>query len=219
MAWIEKRNRTYQVCYRIGRKVKRIPAYTDKSASQAMLVRLVKELALGKEGLTDPYAEHRNRPLSEHVGDWTGELRQLGRAKGYINAIEGRMERLIEECNWKLLEDIDVDSFADWREKAMGEYGHNAKVKQAKANPEPMSPKTKNHYLEAVRSFCLWCVKRKRMEANPVGEIEKLDTSDDVRRGRRAITEEELGRLLAAVPERYSCFTKSHWGRDCGRVN
>jgi len=212
MAWLEKRNKNYLVCHRVGRKVKRTLAYTDKSASQAMLTRLNKELALGKEGLTDPYAEHRDRPLSEHVGDWINDLRQLGRANGYVRTVEGRLERLVEECRWKLLEDIDADSFADWREKAMGEYGHNAKdkklLKRAKEKPTPMSPKTKNHYLEAVRAFCLWCVKRGRMEANPIGELEKLDVSEDVRRGRRAITEEELGRLLAAVPERYQLLYK-----------
>ncbi|MCL2646821.1 MAG: hypothetical protein FWD61_07420 [Phycisphaerales bacterium] len=212
MAWLEKRNKTYMVCDRIGRKTIRIKAYTDKAASQAMLTRYNKERAKKKEGLTDPYAEHRHRPLSEHVGDWINDLRQLRRAKGYVRTVEGRMERLVKECRWKLLEDIDADSFADWREKAMGEYGHNAKdkklLKQAKENPTPMSPTTKNHYLGAVRAFCLWCVKRKRMEANPIGELEKLDVSEDVRRGRRAITEEELRRLLAAVPERYQLLYK-----------
>ncbi|MCL2648820.1 MAG: hypothetical protein FWD61_17775 [Phycisphaerales bacterium] len=185
MAWLEKRNGTYRVCHRVGRKVKRILAYTDKAASLGMLTRLEKELAKGKEGLTDPYAEHRDRPITDHLADWTNSLRQLGRAENYVRTVESRMKRLTEECGWQLLADINVDSFADWREKAMGEYSHNAKdetlLKQAKENPEPMSPRTKNHYLEAMRSFCLWCVKRKRLEVNPIGGLEKLDASEDVR--------------------------------------
>jgi hypothetical protein len=91
MAWLEKRNNVYRVCYRIGWRVKRIAAYSDKSASHGMLGRLNKELAQGKEGLTDPFAAHRDRPITDHLADWITELRQNGCGEVYFNQCDNRL--------------------------------------------------------------------------------------------------------------------------------
>ena len=116
------------------------------------------------------------------------------------------MERLITECKWGKLADISADTFTRWRETAMGEYGHNAK--DAPKSTEPMGARTKNHYLEAARAFCFWAVKWGRMEGNPLAHVDKVDAGEDIRRGRRAVTEAELAALLQAVPGAYQLFYK-----------
>src|SRR5579862_5397081 len=101
MAWLEKRDNVYRVCYREGRKVRRIKAYTDKLASKALMGELERALARGERGLVDPYKEHRNRPLVKHLADWIGELRQVGRSGVYAAQCDCRLSRLIRECEWK----------------------------------------------------------------------------------------------------------------------
>jgi len=202
MAWLEKRNGTYRVCYRVGRKVKRILAYTDKAASLGMLTRLEKELAKGKEGLTDPYAEHRDRPIVEHLADWVTELRQTGCTPYYASQCEARITRLIEECGWKLLADMKPESFIAWRKNATSNIDHKLKDKSmAKLNF--MAPKTQNHYLATLGAFCNWCIERKRMEYNPTADVASVEQSGDVRRKRRALTPDQVTTLLAAVPNEY----------------
>ena len=207
MAWLEKRGDKWAIAWRQGRKVRRQTAYTDKKASMGMLVRLNQAQARGCENLTDPYADHRDRPLSDHVAEWLASLRQAGRAEMYIGAVKGRMERLVRECKWGKLGEISADAFTAWRETAMGDYRPNAKEKSA-VEPKPMGARTKNHYLEGLRSFCLWAVKWGRMEASPVAHVEKVDASEDIRRARRAVSEEEIRALLTVVPVAYTLLYK-----------
>jgi hypothetical protein len=46
-------------------------------------------------------------------------------------------------------------------------------------------------------------VKRKRMAANPLAELRGVETAGKLRRERRALTDDEIVALLAAVPERH----------------
>jgi integrase len=45
-------------------------------------------------------------------------------------------------------------------------------------------------------TFCNWCVRDKRLTVNPFDKLPKANTDADPRRKRRALTEEEIGRLL-----------------------
>src|SRR5205085_1150583 len=51
--------------------------------------------------------------------------------------------------------------------------------------------------LRAVRSFCRWMVKVKRIPADPLDSLELLPTAGDVRHARRELSADELPRLLA----------------------
>lgn len=202
MAWLEKRNGTYFVCHRVGGRTRRIKAYADKTASTAKLNRFTKDVAMGKEGLVDPFADHREAQISDHLGVWVSEIRKTGSSEYYANQCNARINRLIRECGWEFLGDISPESFIQWRSSAVSEISHNAKDK-AKAKTGPMGPRTQNHYLVTLVSFCRWCVKRKRTDTNPVSDVQKVDQAGDVRRKRRALTAEQVAALLAAVPQAY----------------
>ena len=69
-----------------------------------------------------------------------------------------------------------------------------------------MAPETCNHHVRAVRGFCRWMVRAKRLPFNPLDTLELLSTSKDTRRNRRELTPDELSRLLSvttASPRRY----------------
>jgi len=63
------------------------------------------------EDYSDPFKAHRARNLAAHVADSTAELKQLGRDDQYVAPCKARLERLISECEWDVLGDIDADSF------------------------------------------------------------------------------------------------------------
>ncbi len=179
-----------------------LKGFTDKGATEAKAADLEKQKARGETGLIDVYKAHRARPLVEHIADWTTELRALGRDDDYIAPCKARMERLAVECNWTGLRAITADTFCKWRETAMGNADHN-RVEKAGRTIRTMSPRSKNHYLATLTTFCRWCVKRHRMESNPVVDVEKVDESKDVRRERRALSVDDLNALLDAVPAHY----------------
>lgn len=59
-----------------------------------------------------------------------------------------------------------------------------------------VSPETANHYLRAVRGFFRWMVRSKRLTANPLETLARVNSQVDVRRARRELTAEELRTVL-----------------------
>jgi len=196
--WTESRFYTVQV--NLDGRIRRIKGYTDRAASEQMGAKLERAKAQGAEGLDDPYKAHRNRRLSEHVADWIAELRQLGRDDVYVGLCESRIARLIAECDWKTFSSINADSFIRWRATATSTVGHSAK---RGANILTMGARTQNHYLETVRAFCKWSIKRKRLAVHPLADVTPVETAGQLRRQRRALTQNEITALLSAVHARH----------------
>ncbi|MFB3891140.1 MAG: tyrosine-type recombinase/integrase [Phycisphaerae bacterium] len=195
----KRKCRAYIVCWQdVHRQWHRLPTrYTDKQAAVDLGNRLERESAQGEEGRRDLYAEARSAPLSRHVADWTADLATAGRDDKYTLVCKWRMNRLIAECHWNTLADVSGDSFIKWRTavKDKGNGTDTGKGRKAKG------PRTLNEYLETARAMLSWCVRQKRLPDNPLAAVGKLDTTGDIRRKRRALSEDELRRLLAAAPE------------------
>jgi integrase len=110
------------------------------------------------------------------------------------------MARLISECDWKIFSSITADSFIRWRGTATSTVGHSAK---RGGNILRMGARTQNHYLETVRAFCQWSIKRKRLAVHPLADVSPVETTGQLRRQRRALTEKEITSLLVAVHARH----------------
>ena len=65
-----------------------------------------------------------------------------------------------------------------------------------------MSARSCNAYRGALVAFCNWCVDTQRLLVNPFEGLPKFNEMADPRRKRRALTEDELLRLLDAARER-----------------
>lgn len=66
---------------------------------------------------------------------------------------------------------------------------------------DDLGHRTYNHYVQTVDSFCNWCVSTKRLLANPLLGLERLNTEVDVRHKRRALSAGEVGKLIASARE------------------
>ena len=197
--WVE--SRFWSVQYFLNGRAKTIKGFTDKAASEQLGAKMERAKARGEVDMVDLYKRHRGRPLAEHVADWIGELRQLGRDDVYVGLCDSRMGRLLKECGWAVLGDINADAFIRWRDTATATVGH---AKKAGTNVVPMGARTQNHYLETLRCFCRWAVRRKRMPANPVADVAMVETVGQLRRERRALSEGELIALLGVVKPRHA---------------
>ena len=67
------------------------------------------------------------------------------------------------------------------------------------AENSDMAAATRNEYLTTRIAFCNWAKKTHRMMVNPIAGMERADRSSDRRHVRRALTVEEVGRLLEAT--------------------
>ncbi len=68
---VTKKTRKYCVEYRDAQGIlRRRPGYTDRKAIEQLASELERRAAREQSGLVDKYAEHRKRPLLEHVDDY-----------------------------------------------------------------------------------------------------------------------------------------------------
>ena len=64
---------------------------------------------------------------------------------------------------------------------------------------EDMSARTRNYYRESLIAFANWCVQTGRLNSHDIDRVPKADQKADPRRQRRALTEDELTRVLAVA--------------------
>src|SRR5690242_6505043 len=57
---------------------KATPLSRDKSVAKRMLNRLLADADLDRVGMGDPFAEHRQRPLADHLNDFIADLLAKG---------------------------------------------------------------------------------------------------------------------------------------------
>ncbi len=65
----------------------------------------------------------------------------------------------------------------------------------------PLAARTVNVHRAAILAMCNWCVTERRLTTNPLTGLPKAEEVEPARK-RRALTEEEIVRLLAAAKER-----------------
>src|SRR5206468_904742 len=74
---------------------------------------------------------------------------------------------------------------------------------------EDMSGRSRNYYRQSVVTFANWCVETGRLIEHDLDRVPKADERADPRRQRRALTKDELKRLLAVASTRPLTDTKT----------
>lgn len=165
--------------------ITRVPLKTfDKQIAKERLTKLVKTLQQEREGMIapGPMREAGGMSVPELCALYTACLEGLGRDDHYVKVIGDRIGLLARECGWKQLRDVTTVSFQTWR------------ARQSK------SAKTLNHYLATMRSFFTWLIRQNMATFNPLQNVERIDERGRLVRIRRALTVDELERLLRAAP-------------------
>jgi integrase len=160
---------------------------SDKQVAEKKRSELLQEKEHERAGFIPPKAVRNaaQRKLAEHLQDFLGDLRRRGKSEKYLANIEFRVGKLITDCGWHFSKDVTADSFQSW----------------LRAHRE-LKDKTANDYLEAVRCFFNWLVRLGRAISNPLLSIEKAKTKEGRAVEIRALSDDEMLRLLAVAGER-----------------
>ena len=181
------RSATYSAKYRDGQGIVRkiSTGCRDESAARCVLNELERRAELVRSGVIsaaeDRVANHQRSPLETHRNDWLTSIRASGRSARHIENAERLTLRVCDECGFNTLRDIESSRFESWLATKLD---------------EGMSARTRNSYLQALSALCEWCVRNGRLTFNPLKTVSKADEKSDRRRQRRAMTEDELHRLL-----------------------
>jgi integrase len=188
-------SRVYFAKYRDGSGRLRVvtTGCRDKKAAQARLADLEQRAERVRAGVLTAaeaaIATERDRPLAEHIDDYLAHLEAAGCCREHRANVRRQLTRIAEECQFRRLADLDRHRFEQWllQKSAAG-----------------MSARTRNCQAIVASAFSNWCSHEavRRMCGNPFAGIPMLNENADPRRKRRAMTEEELHRLLAVAAAR-----------------
>ena len=164
---------------------------TETSRISAIAEQYAREWHLKQEkekyGLVVPEAELRSARASTLplVEQFLASLKADGRSKDHVSNVSAHLKRLLSECGWKLVQDILPASFTGW-----------------KVTQEHRAPKTLNEFLGSAKHFCTWLVDQGKTSVNPLGKIKRVPTKGRQHRQRRALSIEELTKLLSVSGKR-----------------
>jgi len=158
---------------------------TDKRVAEQKLRDLVTSLEQESMGFIPPKAARVaiGVPTLEHLTTFLADVEARGRAKNTVRAYKVVLNALVRDCGWKMLNDITADSFERWRAQ------RSANAKYA------------NDCLGYARTFVAWLVRKKRLLSDPLKDVEKARVRRTASH-RRALTTDEISRLLASVSDR-----------------
>jgi integrase len=184
----KKKNEPWWIQYtdHLGKR-KTAKGFTDKGLTEELAAKLETEARLRKTGLIDAEQEKVNEtklaPIAEHLAAF--EASHGHHCPKHVKLLMWRVRRMVTGCSFLKLADLNVER--------LQAYLHSL------LQSADMSHRTYNHYREAIVSFCNWCVTTSRLLKNPLKTLEKLNEETDVRHPRRALTPDEISRLVEAT--------------------
>lgn len=184
---------TFTAKYRdgTGRVVEVATGCRDRTAAEAVLADLEKRADKVRSNMRTPaedaVIDHQATPLSQHIEDYIRhqKARELNRDR--IDSTRRRIERVASDCQFRRLSDVDGLGLERWL---------------VARQLEDMSPGNRNEYRKAMVGFANWCVRNRRLLENPFVDVPVVDARADQRRKRRALTPDELEKLLGVARRR-----------------
>lgn len=200
--------------------IRRVPAFTDKAASAEFgrklerlsecreagqtpppeLSRWIEELpaktraTLARIKLLDPRRLAASKSIKDHVEDFRRSLVAKGSSEAHAEQTAKRVQVVADACGVSFYSDIEGDKV-------------QSKLQEMREAASPISIKTSNYYLGALKHFCRWMVRERRASESPLEHLRPLNARlDENRRERRALTIEEQRRLIEATtsaPDRF----------------
>ena len=163
----------------------------DKTAAQSVLTEWQREAERQRAGLLTAQeaaaAQWANEPLAKHIDGYQEHLRAAGATERHIDYRKRELDRVFKDCGWHRLSDLNRDGFSRWL---------NARAK------EGMGARRRNVHFDAVCGFARWALDSGRITLFPFNGLAKSSEAIDRRHVRRALSPEELAKLLEAAESR-----------------
>lgn len=184
---------TYYARYRdhAGLIAERPTGCRDRQAAEQLLAGWERDAERIRAGVATPdelrQVEQGGRPIAEHFDAYDRSMQLAGVSDIHRTYTRRYLDRLAAECGYSRLADLDRGRLERWLSARQSE-GAGAK--------------TRNIYRGALVAFANWAVEHDLLAENPFKRVPVADVKADRRRIRRALTEDELTRLLDMARQR-----------------
>ena len=182
--------RFYSVRFRdhCGRIVVRSTGCRDRQAAEQLLAKWEREQEQIRAGVLKPgeveTAKSAAGSLDDHLVSYERSLRAREVSDVYLENALRAIRCLRDDLEMNCPIDLTRENIEPWFAKAVS---------------EGMGARTRNYYRESIVLFANWLTETGRFSNHDLGKLPNADRRADPRRQRRALTEEEIGRLLAVA--------------------
>jgi len=192
--------------------IRRLPAFTDRKQSETAgrnVEKLVAARSNGEAldielsrwfqglptrmqetlagwGIVEGRAVVGRKPLDDHLDDFEAALQARGRTAKHSMMVKSRAKSLFGGCRFKSWNDIDAQVIERY-------------LAELRDGDSKLSVQTTNFYLQAAKQFAKWMVAEGRATFSPIDHLKALNVAVDRRHDRRALSVDELRRLLTAA--------------------
>jgi len=160
----------------------------DKGAAAAWLAAEMAQQERIRAGLVSAaeldLAKSSRKPLEEVIDAFAHSLADKGRVGQHVDKTRRYLERSREALGWEVLADLDGDALVGW----LAEQAYGAR--------------TANGFIVAHKSFGTWATRRGWLARDPFEHVERRNERADRRHERRALTTDEVARLMHAARTR-----------------
>lgn len=182
-----RKGRTWYGKFAIGDGAfKTVRLCSDKVASQQLLAKMVLDAKMQSEGIGDPFAEPKKKPLHSHLEDYQAHLEGKNDCPQHVTQTITQCRTILRGTQAKGIGDLDADRIS-------------AFLKQRRDANDSFGISTSNAYMIAIKGFARWLHRSRRSPVDALIHMSRLNASTDVRRQRRPLRPEEASALLEAA--------------------
>ncbi len=179
------RSRRWYIRYRLpDGRLREVRGYTDRMATLALALELERNAAREAAGLSTPADRYLADPVARHLADYLADVAARGRTEKHVNLLTARIRAVLAEAGIERLAELDATRV----------QGALAALRGRK-----LALETVNHYLAAVKGFTRWLWRQGRLRADVLAGLRGWNADVDRRVVRRALSSDELGRLIRAA--------------------
>lgn len=168
---------------------RRVPGFTDKIATQRKAAEIEHGVVLLLRGeKPQPSAPTQTKTVEELLPQFAAFLRAKGDTERHITIVTAEINKLVTGIYQNLqvpLSSMTRTSVEQWlaQQRNTGKFGAS----------------TTNHYTRAGKSFTRWAMHEGLLQADPLAGLRLIHEGSDRKRTRRALSTDELSRLIAAA--------------------
>ncbi len=180
---------------------KEVRGCADRKATEALARKLENEAMLRRKGVidakADQYSAAEAKPLMArdadgkvtggHLADFHASLLAKGVTEKQAYEVRAKVTRILDLCGAERVSEIVPSAV----QTAIG----------ALRDDEGLSLQTCNHYLRAAKQFSRWLRRDGRSREDAVAHLSGYNVQTDRRHDRRALTDDELRRLIHAAEQ------------------
>ena len=188
-----------------GRKLKQLVEYHKASGGQIdpSLQSWLSELPRQTQqrlidiGLVDGRRAAVSLPLRDALDAFTKSLEAKGTTGKHVRLLTTRITNVLDRAGLRHWSDISgsklLSTLEEMRRDEVDDEGNIVE--------RGISAQTFNFYIQAMKQFCRWAVRERRIAESPVSHLTGINAKTDRRHDRRALTSLELATLIRVTAD------------------